>query len=161
MPYSRFRIRLPEGDARSRATLIIYADGLRQPTITTASTGKPNQSHLTSIVSKSAACFPGTLRLLPPPLLPPPLLAADVDEDGADDREEDDVRSGRSLGRAVAASVETSSVDEVVREDDIAVATEELEDVVGKCSEVGDTDDEEVDVEEEEEGVEGAALDAL
>lgn len=99
--------------------------------------------------------------MLPPPLLPPPLLAADVDEDRADDREEDDVRSGRSLGRAVAVSVEMSSVDEVVREDDIAVATEELEDVVGKCSEVGDTDDEEVDVEEEEEGVEVAAPDAL
>lgn len=89
-----------------------------------------------------------------PPLPPPPsLFAADVEDGRDDDCEEDGGRRGGSVGCAVKALGETSSVEEDGLEDEISVATEVLEDVTGDASDVGDTDD--------EEEVEGTALEAL
>lgn len=82
---------------------------------------------------------------MPPPLPSPPWLAADVEDDGNNDCEEDDGRSGRAVDCAVTVLGSASSVDKDAVEDDSVVATEALEDVGGEGSEVGDTDVEDVD----------------
>ena len=102
------------------------------------------------------AICPRTLSPLPPPLPPPLLLAADVEDDGGDDSEEDNGESDGSVECAVGELGGTSCVDVDVAEveGDTAVNIEVLEDDADKFSDIGDTDVEEVDVED-------AATDAL
>ncbi len=103
--------------------------------------------------------WPVTLIPLPPPLAPPPLLVVDVGDDVDEDCETDD-GSSRLVEFIIETVAETSSVDEeFVGDDDSAVAIEDAEDVAGEDLELGDTEEEGVEVEEED--VEGVALDGL